>query len=127
YYVVTATNTLGESPASSEASALPLSPYQQWKLSNGFSLSLADTATPDNDGVPVLLKYATGMTPGTPSAAGPATLASANNTLTLQFNRLSPAPTDYAVEASTNLLTWTAIATLGEGSDSWSGPAVVSE
>ncbi|MBW8780598.1 MAG: alginate lyase family protein [Verrucomicrobia bacterium] len=127
YYVVSATNSAGESANSSEASATPLSVYQQWKLANGLSLATADTATPDNDGVPVLLKYATGLTPGTPSATGPATLTSANNTLVLQFNRLSPAPVDYTVEASPDLSTWTAIASLAAGADAWTGSAVVSE
>ncbi len=127
YYVVSAVNTAGESVPSSEASATPLSAYQQWKLSNGLSLSLDDTATPDNDGVPILLKYATGLTPGTPSATAPAVLSTVDNTLTLQFTRLSPAPVSYAVESSTELSTWTTIATLPTGSDTWTGPAAVAE
>ena len=48
YYVVSAVNTAGESALSPEASATPVSAYQEWKLSNGLSLSLPDTATPDN-------------------------------------------------------------------------------
>jgi regulation of enolase protein 1 (concanavalin A-like superfamily) len=131
YYVVSAVNTGGESVPSSEVSATPLSSYQKWKLSNGFSLSLPDTATPDNDGVPILLKYATGLTPGTPSAPGPTVLSTVNNTLTLQFTRLSPAPVSYVVESSTELSnqlsTWTTIATLPMASDTWTGPATVAE
>lgn len=131
YYVVSAVNTGGESVPSSEVSATPLSSYQRWKLSNGLSLSLADTATPDNDGVPILLKYATGLTPGTPSAPGPTALSTVNNTLTLQFTRLSPAPVSYVVESSTELSnelsTWTTIATLPMASDTWTGPAAVAE
>ena len=126
YYVVSAVNTTGESAPSSEASATPVSAYQQWKLSNGLSLSLPDTATPDNDGVPILLKYATGLTPGTP-ATSPTVLSTVNNTLTLQFTRLSPAPVNYAVESSTELSTWTTIATLPMASDTWTGPASVAE
>lgn len=127
YYVVSAVNTAGESDPSSEASAQPLSPYQQWKLSNGLSLSLADTATPDGDGIPILMKYATGMTPGIPSATAPAIPSIVSNTLTLQFTRISPAPVDYAVQSSTELSSWTTIATLPATSDAWTGPASVSE
>jgi len=131
YYVVSAVNTAGESAASSEVSATPLSSYQRWKVSNGLSLSLADTATPDNDGVPILFKYATGLTPGTPSPTAPAVLSTVNNTLTLQFTRLSPAPVNYAVESSTGLSnelsTWTTIAILPMASDTWTGPAAVAE
>jgi hypothetical protein len=131
YYVVSAVNTGGESVPSSEVSATPLSSYQRWKLSNGLSLSLADTATPDNDGVAILLKYATGLTPGTPSPTGPTVLSTVNDTLTLQFTRLSPAPVTYAVESSTGLSnelsTWTTIATLPMASDTWTGPATVAE
>ena len=127
YYMVSAVNTAGESAASSEMSALPLSPYQQWKLSNGLSLSLADTAAPDGDSIPVLLKYATGLTPGTSSATAPAVLSTVNNTLTLQFTRLSPAPVDYAVQSSTELSTWTTIAALPTASDMWTGTASVAE
>lgn len=127
YYVVSAVNTGGESAPSSEASATPLSAYQQWKLSNGLTLSLADTATPDNDGVPILLKYATGLIPGTPSATAPAVLSTVDNTLALRFTRLSPAPVSYAVESSTELSTWTTIANLPTGSDTWTGPAAVAE
>ena len=126
YYVVSAVNTTGESAPSSEVSATPLSAYQQWKLSNGLSLSLPDTATPDNDGVAILLKYATGLTPGTP-ATSPTVLSTVNNTLTLQFTRLSPAPVNYTVESSTDLSTWTTIATLPMASDTWTGPASVAE
>jgi hypothetical protein len=130
YYVVSAVNAGGESVPSSEVSATPLSSYQKWKQSNGLSLSLADTATPDNDGVPILLKYATGLTPGTP-ATGPTVLSTVNNTLTLQFTRLSPAPVSYVVESSTELSnelsTWTTIATLPTDSESWTGPASVVE
>jgi hypothetical protein len=104
-----------------------LSSYQQWKLTYLGSSTVADTAIPDKDGIPVLLKYATAMIPGTPSPSGPAMLDSFNNTLTLQFKRLSPAPIDYTVEASTDLIHWTAITHLATGANTWTGKANVSE
>lgn len=126
-YVVSAGNSSGESADSPVVTALPLTAYEQWKASHGLASSLAATATPDNDGMPILLKYATGMTPGIPSPASPATLSGASPALVLQFNRLSPAPVTYAVEASADLANWTVIATLNAGADTWSGPAGVSE
>jgi hypothetical protein len=48
--------------------------------------------------------------------------------LQLSFNRLSPAPVNYTVEASNaGLSTWTAIASLTRGSDTWTGSANVQE
>jgi hypothetical protein len=78
--------------------------------------------------VPVLLKYATAMTPGTMSPTGPAALGDVvGNALTLQFNRLNPAPVNYIVEASTDLVNWTTVATLAAGATGWTGTAAVSE
>ena len=127
YYVVSAANAAGQSANSAEASATPLSPYQQWKLDNGLSLSLPDTAAPDGDGVAILLKYATGMTPGVPAAGAPAEVSIVNDTLALGFTRLSPATVTYTVESSADLSAWTPIATLPAASDTWTGAAVVGE
>jgi hypothetical protein len=47
--------------------------------------------------------------------------------LTLTFTRRSPAVADTVVEASSELLTWTPIASLSLGQDAWSGTASVNE
>jgi hypothetical protein len=105
-----------------------LTPFQQWLAGNGLSTATADGAVPDGDGVPILLKYATGLTPGTMSVAGPATISStAANNLVLQFNRLSPAPVNYLVEASPDLAAWTTIASLPAGATSWTTTASIVE
>ena len=127
YYVVSAANAAGQSANSAEASATPLSPYQQWKLDNGISLSLPDTDAPDGDGIPILLKYATGMASGAPAVRAPAEVSIVNETLALGFTRLSPAAVTYTVESSTDLSAWTPIATLPAGGDTWTGAAVVGE
>jgi hypothetical protein len=127
YYVVSAANAAGQSANSAEASATPISAYQQWKLDHGLSPSLPDTAAPDGDGVAILLKYATGMTPGVPASSAPAEVAIVNDTLALGFTRLSPAAVTYTVESSTDLSAWTPIATLAAGSNTWTGAAVVQE
>ncbi len=69
------------------------------------------------------MKYATGMTPGT-SENSPTTLTTVSDKLTLSFNRINPAPVNYVVEASADLTTWTAIATLATGGTTWSGNVI---
>jgi len=76
--------------------------------------------------VSVLMKYALGVPIGTP-ASQPVTTVNAANALQLSFNRRSPAPVNYTVEASNELSTWTTIATLPQGSDTWTGSASVQE
>jgi kumamolisin len=109
------------------AQTFDASPFQQWLSAHGYATTTADSATPDGDGIALLLKYATGMTPGSPSAAGPALLGNAGNFLTLSFNRTNPAAVNYIVEASSDLATWSTIANLAFGASTWTGPATVSE
>ncbi len=118
-YVVTAVNSIGESAASPVATSTPLTPFESWKASHGLS-GFADTDAPDGDGIAILMKYATGMTPGI-SGGSPASVALVNDALTLSFNRLHPATVGYTVEASVDLANWTAIATLAAGGTTWSG------
>jgi hypothetical protein len=127
YYVVASTNETRASADSGVVSAQVLSDYQQWKASNGLPIGTADTATLDGDGISVLMKYALGLTPGT-QGAQPVAQKGGGGALQLTFNRRSPAPVDYVVEASgAGLSSWTAIATLPRGSDTWSGSASVQE
>jgi hypothetical protein len=127
YYVVTATNAGGESLNSNEASVTVLSAFQQWLAAHNLPTSTTATATPDHDGVSVLLKYATNITPGTPSAAGPATISANGDFLSLQFTRISPAPVNYLVESSPDLVNWSALTSLAAGTSSWTGSAAVAE
>jgi regulation of enolase protein 1 (concanavalin A-like superfamily) len=126
YYVVSSTNEERASVDSSPVSGKVSSDFQQWKTANGLPVGIADTAAPDNDGMSVLMKYALGISPGTPAAQPVATRGA--SALQLSFNRLSPAPVNYTVEASNaGLSTWTAIASLTRGSDTWTGSANVQE
>jgi hypothetical protein len=127
YYVVSSTNEERASVDSSPVSGTVSSDFQQWKTASGLPVGIADTATPDNDGVSVLLKYALALTPGTP-AAQPIAQKGAGGALELTFNRRSPAPVNYTVEAANaGLATWTPIASLARGSDTWTGSATVQE
>ena len=127
HYVVSAVNAAGQSANSAQASATPLSAFQQWLLDNGLPLSLPATAEPDGDGIPLLLKYATGLVPGVPATSAPAELSAVGDALVFRFTRLSPAPVHYTVEASNDLSAWTPIATLSAAGGSWTGPALVEE
>ena len=128
YYVVEAVNLGGTSAnalRNSSSLAIPTSAISPSPTSSFSPQPIG--LQPDNDDVPILLKYATAMTPGTPSAAGPATIGVTGNFLTLQFDRLSPAPVNYIVEASSDLVNWTAVANLPTGATTWTGTASVSE
>jgi fibronectin type 3 domain-containing protein len=130
-YVVSAVGAGGESSPSNQVSITVLSAFQQWLAANGLATSTAESAMPDNDGVSLLMKYATGLIPGTPSAAGPAAIASTGTTggnfLKLEFSRLNPAPVNYLVESSPDLVNWTSLVTLAAGASSWTGSATVTE
>ena len=126
YYVVSSTNEERASGDSTQIGATVLSDFQQWKTANGLPVGIAATATPDNDGMSVLMKYALGLPIGTPAAQPVATMGA--SALQLSFARRSPAPVNYTVEASTaGLTTWTAIASMARGSDTWTGSANVQE
>ncbi|HEY8902644.1 MAG TPA: LamG domain-containing protein, partial [Chthoniobacterales bacterium] len=127
YYVVASTNEARASVDSSPASAAVLSDFQQWKVSNGLPSGMDGAATPDHDGMSVLMKYALALTPGT-AGTQPMAQKGGSGALQLVFNRRSPAPVNYTVEASSGgLSNWTSIASLLRGADSWSGPASVQE
>jgi hypothetical protein len=119
--------SVGGVATSSPATKATLTAYEQWKTDNGLPLATADTATPDGDGISILMKFATGMAVGQPGASPVSASQSGNNPLSLTFKRLSPAPVNYIVEASSDLSAWTSITTLAKGSDVWSGGAGVSE
>jgi hypothetical protein len=116
YYVVTATNLGGTSASSNQASALPLSALQSWRLTHFGTISnsgsAADAADPDGDGRSNLLEYAIGGDPNATDAGSAAVLGkTADGTrLTLTFTRIADSSLTYTVQASNNLtLPWTDI------------------
>jgi len=125
YYVVTGLNSGGEGTASSAASTTLYSDYQQWKIASGLAVNAADGSIPGADGVSILLKYAIGAAPGATVNAPFTTFTTPSNGIT--FTRLSPARANFEVQGSSDLTTWTDIATLAYGSDSWTGTGTVSE
>ncbi len=127
YYVVSSVNGEREGPDSAPVSISALSAYQQWKLNAGLSVDTPDTATPDGDGLPIILKYALNLPLGTPEPAPTELSRSGAGDLVFAFERRSPAPVTYVVQSSTDLVTWTDIATCPAGGDVWSGSATVAE
>ncbi len=127
YYVVSSANGDREGPDSAPVSVAALTAYQQWKLNAGFALDTPDTATPDGDGLPIILKYALNLPLGAPGPASAQFSHSEGGALLFAFERRSPAPVTYVVQSSADLATWTDIATCPAGSDAWSGAATVAE
>ncbi len=134
YYTVSAANGFGVGDASPPVSAQPLSAAMSWRLEN-FGTSdatglAANDADPDGDGRANLAEYACGSSPLSADSA-PLTVAGTSSDgvphLTLTFTRRSPAVADTVIEASSELVGWTPIATLPLGLDVWSGTATVNE
>ncbi len=111
-YVVTAISATGESTASNEAVATPLTPLAQWRVAHfGTTEAVgdaADLADPDGDGRPNLLEYALGGDPLVADiAAQSAATLDASGRLALTFSRTADGSLLYTVETSTDLVAWT--------------------
>jgi len=125
YYVVMGSNSSGDGANSTSASTRLYSDYQQWKLSSGLALDIANSSRSGGDDTPVLIKFAIGSTPGATVNAPVTPVAMPSRGIS--FTRLSPARATFAVQASSDLSVWSDIATLPYGSDAWSGVATVNE
>ena len=138
YYEIAAANVSGTSTFSAPASAMPYVPatYGGWAYSFfglNAPLSVAgDTATPANDGVTNLMKYAMGLNPNTTTGGGlPAcgtTSASGTNYLELSFTRnTAAADIIFTVQGSSDLSgsNWSTISTFSSGA--WSPSDNVTE
>lgn len=94
---------------------VPLTALQSWRVTHfGNSANSgngADSADPDNDGRPNLLEYATGTTPTSADSGSAVVVARAGGVLTLTFNHIDDASLSYVVEASNDLVTWSAVQT----------------
>ena len=126
-YVVSSVNGDREGPDSGPVSVAALTAYQQWKLNAGLAADAPDTATPDGDGLPIILKYALNLPPGVPESSPTELSHSESGEILFAFERRSPAPVTYVAQSSADLATWTDIATCPAGADAWSGTATVEE
>ena len=110
------TNDANEGSYTFAVSGLALSPAESWRLANFGGIAnagnAADTADPDGDGIGNTLEYAFSLDPQVPSIVGiPTVRTNVGGYLEIQFTR-NTASTDltYTVQASSNLVTWTPIA-----------------
>jgi hypothetical protein len=108
---------------------VPLTGLAAWRVEHfGSSPSAAlsaHTADPDGDGLPNLLEYALARDPLVPDSNPPLLTSTSPFNLSVSFYRLR-ADLVYTVEASSDLLTWTPIAT-DPGTISPTVPVVVSD
>jgi len=102
-------------------------PLQAWDIqyfgtSNNIG-NAADLANPAGDGICNLVKFALGMNPLVNSLNGLPVVSTTNGNLQIHFNRnLSATDTAYNIEASSDMVNWTTIASLPAGSSTWSQP-----
>lgn len=107
-------------------------PIETWRLTHFASTANsdngADNADPDQDGVHNVVEYALGSGPNNRLQRGTPTFSSSSGSGVISFNRnLAATDVTYVVQASTNLTSWTDLATRTAGSTSWtsiSGVAV---
>ena len=116
YYVVTGVSGDGESSNSNETSAeITGTPLDQWRFSR-FGTSDpndpvgGDLATPQNDGVPNLLKYALGLDPHQQATGGLPSAAVSGPLFNFTFTRMKSA-TDivYHVDACSGFAAWSEV------------------
>lgn len=83
--------------------------YESWKAARGLPFDAADESDADGDGLPLLVEYALGLDPAVASTAGAPQLTGvpAGDRLEFTYRRLRPELT-YVVEASADLVTWSA-------------------
>ncbi len=134
----TATLTLASNAAYTTGSATSANiliydtPFNVWRLANFSRAQLNDTAvsgptaTPANDGIPVLLKYALNLPPMEPGQAGLPVVSRSNGTMMITYTQPKSA-TDitYIPEISTNLVNWhsgaeyISVVSTGAGGSTW--------
>jgi hypothetical protein len=128
FYVVTATNAIGEGSPSVEATATPLNALQAWRLAKfGTSANTgiaADSANPTGDGIPNLMKYALGLDPLSTNAAARPLAILTNGYLQMTFSRTNDPLLIYSVEGTADFTAWTNIWS-STGASNVPGPVTV--
>lgn len=119
-YDVVVTNS-GGSATSSAATVTVLSAQQSWRQTHFGSTdntgNAADAADPDGDGVANVLEYVLGSDPNAASAAALPTGALESSSFAFRYNRaLSATDVTVTVQKSTDLVTWSTVATTVESS-----------
>jgi hypothetical protein len=115
---LSASSALGETSRTLSVTVAPppLSPLESWRVTH-FDSAInsgigADLADPDADTFPNFLEFALGTLPLSPDSASQVRLTASNPALTLTFFRARPSTeVTYEVQASTDLLNWSTIAT----------------
>ncbi len=124
FYVVTATNAVGEGNPSVVLAAGPSGALAAWRQTYfGTSINAgnaADDADPDGDGLPNLFEYAIGTIPTSANGTNPVVQSVANNHLRITFPRRADPAITYIVEATNSLAT-------GNWSPIWSSTGVANQ
>jgi uncharacterized delta-60 repeat protein len=114
-YRIRAANAAGDSPSSATVTISTYTPFQQWKLEQGFSLAESAAADADEDGIALAVEYALALDPRVADRAGVPIGQVFGDVLALSYRRLR-SDLLYSVEASTDLENWSALGvSQGEG------------
>ncbi|MEI6862594.1 MAG: cadherin repeat domain-containing protein, partial [Verrucomicrobiota bacterium] len=113
----TLTVSVGDGFTTSSPESLTIAvaqPFANWIATAGLSGPAADAmADPDGDGVSNLLEYALGRSPNVAESAPPFTMAAEGGNMVYRFTRPRTATgLTYQFQSSTDLVTWTHIATV---------------
>jgi predicted peptidase len=99
----------------------------QFGVNAGTPSIAGNSADPDGDGLTNLVEYALSANPNAAASTNLPVCTAVSDHLQLAFSRMAPSDVTYVVEVSTNLISWTPIATFASGGVSWTGTATVNE
>lgn len=105
---------------------------QNWKTikfgANASNPSIAgNKMDPDHDGVENLAEYGLSGNPNVSALNMMPVITLVADRLQIAFTRLAPTDVSYIVQSSTDLVSWTSIATFASGGSAWTGLAVANE
>ena len=113
YYVVSATSGSGESADSTQASAMPNSPYGTWASGQGLTAGVNDglLADPDRDGIVNLMEFALGSAPTVSAQTTLPHITISGGNWIFEYDRsdLSQPVTTQTVEYGSDLIGWTPV------------------
>jgi len=105
FYRLRSSNCAGDSDYTAAVLGRTLSFYEQWKVNNGYSAGVPDNTDVDGDGLSLVAEYGLGLDPAVPGTDGLPFCQVIGDVVALSYRKFH-SDVNYAVEASTDLQTW---------------------